>query len=339
MKILISLAISILGQSAFGEVGRLVEAAVVTTVGEESFTVEARVRAKHTTLLASEVSGYLGSILDLGARVSANEPVAEFDTTYLKIESRRWSSRVEHLSTMFEIRRRQLGRQLDSYTSGAVADAIVDSSRLDLAQVQKELSEAQANRDRVQATLGRLVLNAPHAGTITDVFADPGEYLAAGQPIFELQSTADTHVLVSLPAEVGLALGSEASAVVETGSERRGEYPAFIFPGGEQALGVYRARVPVPSGNFEIGQRVQVELRYRQTGVLVPPKALVSDGEGNHVFVIEESDLTVRRADLGVVSILTGGVLVRGALNPGERVVTAGAELLSHGDLIRVGSE
>ena len=65
----------------------------------------------------------------------------------------------------------------------------------------------------------------------------------------------------------------------------------------------------------------------------------MSDGEGNHVFVIEESDLTVRRADLGVVSILTGGVLVRGALNPGERVVTAGAELLSHGDLIRVGSE
>ena len=65
---------------------------------------------------------------------------------------------------------------------------------------------------------------------------------------------------------------------------------------------------------------------------------MAAGGESQSVWKVDETTLTVHRAAVTAEGYKGESVLVRG-LSAGDRIVTAGANLLSEGDVITLFSE
>ena len=68
---------------------------------------------------------------------------------------------------------------------------------------------------------------------------------------------------------------------------------------------------------------------------LVPVAAVISDPSGARRVLAVGPDGALRAVPVELVSLSAAGVLVRGALKPGERIVAAGADFLTPGTRVR----
>ena len=68
---------------------------------------------------------------------------------------------------------------------------------------------------------------------------------------------------------------------------------------------------------------------------LVPVAAVIADSAGARRVLVVGEDGALRAVPVELVSLSAAGMLVRGALQPGERVVAAGANFLTPGTRVR----
>ena len=78
----------------------------------------------------------------------------------------------------------------------------------------------------------------------------------------------------------------------------------------------------------------------RESGeaIVLPMSALHATGDTPKVWVVGE-DLTVRSVEVGTGGLLDDAVRIVSGLKPGDRVVTAGANLLREGQQVRLADD
>lgn len=67
-------------------------------------------------------------------------------------------------------------------------------------------ARAAAERDEVREQAAEAVLKAPFDGVVVDVLAEPGDFIAAGQPIQRLHGSTRVEIELSLPESVAAGL-------------------------------------------------------------------------------------------------------------------------------------
>ena len=211
-------------------------------------------------------------------------------------------------------------------------------------EAQAELAMAQAQSAAVRPRLapgagkGALTVESPQAGVLRDVFAGPGQSVAAGAPLFQVD--AMSVLWVRVPIYVGDLGGVQTGKAVE------------VQPLGAAAAAGVQSAIPVaapPSANpeaastnlifkldniegkFRPGQRVRVSLPLvgSEEGLVIPWSAVVHDIHGG-TWVYERTAPRIYRRVRVEVKHLAGtdaaalAVLGRGP-PPGTVVVAVGA--------------
>lgn len=246
------------------------------------------------------------------------------------------------------------------------AEAIRDRDRVarlaaDGAATTEELESLQAVVDAMVAVVdaaaarvgdaerqqGETVLRAPFAGTVTAVFAEPGEFRSVGQPILELSGDGAVEVELAVPESLitGLSPGTEV-AVRKPAQAASVEAGRILTIGS--ASGRARALFPVLvslDDSTLAGTSIEVSLRPESASpeasvaddVIVPIDAVVDpSGRQPVVFRLHEKDggARVERVPVAIGVLVDGWVTVRGSLAAGDRVVVAGQRGLLHDDVV-----
>jgi multidrug efflux system membrane fusion protein len=221
--------------------------------------------------------------------------------------------------------------------SSAFVPTEYEQRRAAMLSATARLEQAKRQLSMARAQLGYDVLAADADGVITALPVESGQVVTAGQTVASLALTNETEIVVDVPenrlAEVrdaqtiGITLWAAPEREIKG---RLREIGALADP----ASRTFAAKISVldpPAGLLNLGMTATV----RFTGpneapvVILPASALVgSDGQAS-VWVLDEA---AKRAAPRKVDVLRfgadGTVTIGGGLSAGEKVVTAGADLL-----------
>ncbi|TNF60207.1 MAG: HlyD family efflux transporter periplasmic adaptor subunit [Burkholderiales bacterium] len=234
-----------------------------------------------------------------------------------------------------------------------VADQAVRAAQAQRRSAEFGLAEARAALAAVEPAQGPgrssgLPLRSPVDGLVLKLHQDSAGPVAAGQPLLDVGDTAALEAVVDvLSTEVGeiaagaavrLSVGAAAPAL--TGRVQRVEPVAFTKV---SALGIEEQRVNViveleqaPQAGLGDGFRVEARIALSaQEGVLlVPAAALVREGTGWRVFVVEED--RARARPVRVRDRHAAQAWVDEGLSAGETVVLYPGSLVTDGQRVRL---
>lgn len=213
---------------------------------------------------------------------------------------------------------------------------------LDSANAQLAAAQAQAEVAKNEAGYSLLVADAD--GTVVDTLVEPGQVVAAGQPVVSLAHSGPREATVNLPETVRPALGSVAQAAVYGMSS--GPSPARlrqISDAADPASRTYEARYVLggEAAQAPLGATVTVSMAAtRGTGDAseVPLGALYDGGKSSGVWVLDTATSTVSFRTIEVHRLAEETAFVSG-VGPGERIVALGAHLLHEGARVRTAGQ
>lgn len=231
-------------------------------------------------------------------------------------------------------------------TRSLVSNATVSQAQLDdrvgeyaealgnLQQAEARITAANAGLSAAQYNLDNAVVRAPFDGTILEVTAEVGEFVAAGAAVARILDDAAMEVEANVPARYIDALQSDqtVSARTDTGGTMdlrlRAILPTeFASTRTRPVRFTFAARAP----RIAVGQSVTLDIPISapEELLVVSKDAVVQSAGGWQVFVNAEGKAAPRTVEIGRAIGDTFEVL--SGLAPGDEVVVRGNERLRPG--------
>jgi RND family efflux transporter MFP subunit len=289
-----------------------------------------RLEADTEAALGFTSAGVIAAIeVDMGDRVRAGQTLARLDATVLDAEAREASEQVARAT-------RDVARLDDLAERQLVARQQRDDARTTL-----DVAEARLRAARFGQRFGRLV--AASDGTVLARLAEPGEVVAAGQPVLRVSGADRGWVLpVTLADRDGLRVREGDSATVRFDALPDRTLPATVTRVAGEAsatsggivveLALAGDGLPLRSG---LVGKARIATDTGPTGLRIPTSALVEAGpEGGQVFIIEAGVARLRTLRLGEVR--ADGVTVLDGVTLDDTLVVGGAAFIEEGSPVAV---
>ncbi|MBC3539829.1 efflux RND transporter periplasmic adaptor subunit [Rufibacter sediminis] len=206
------------------------------------------------------------------------------------------------------------------------------------------LTKAQINRlRRTRRFDTRITFVAPASGTITEIAASEGMYVAEGSPLYRVSRFSALWVEAELYAQEArqLKVGSAVEVKVPGVEAPIKTRISFVNPEYRQnsQVVVARAQIPNPQGNLIAGTQATITLPAAQSQQLtLPLEAVIRDAKGAHVWVkTGENTFNPRKVTLGEES--AQHVAIASGLTAKDTVVVTGAYLLNSEFVLKKGAD
>jgi multidrug efflux system membrane fusion protein len=301
-------------------------------------------RARDRARLAFTISGRLaGRSVELGSSVGKGDVLAWLDDRPLQNQLAVADATASQRFT--DLRRGARDRKRAQTLAVGGHLAAVD---LEYAQTGERASRAAHRAASVQLREARRVLAearlvAPFDAVVTEVMAEPQEFVAAGAPIITLSGTGplELEVEVSEPVVPHLAEGTAVAVEVPTLEHRRLAGRVEVVGQAVPARGrLFPVVVSLqPSQGLVPGMVALVHLEIDRGGRLaVPVEAVVNPG-GQDAHVFRVTDGAAERIAVEVVGIHEGQVTVLADLEPGQRIIVEGHGRVAPGDAVEIAGD
>ncbi|HWB77658.1 MAG TPA: efflux RND transporter periplasmic adaptor subunit [Nannocystaceae bacterium] len=285
------------------------------------------------TLRAGEHALAAGVAVERDAMLLRLVPIAPVDRdTRAQTRRQRDASKAR-----LEVARARVERTRTLLAQRGTSQRALEEAEAELATAEAE-DEAAAARERMlrRAPLAAdavLPLFAPHDGVVRSIGAEIGQSVAAGAFLFDIVATRELWIRVAVnPAELDRIAPTAAARVHRLGSEvgaAERAAPVVAPPSADPlaaSVDLFFA-LPASARDFRPGERVAVELDYRQEEQLaaVPAGAIVFDFDGGAWVYACDSDDAFRRRRVEVAQQHDGQAWLRRGPAPGTCVVAVGA--------------
>lgn len=301
-------------------------------------------RARVETDLAFRLGGKLAvRLVDAGARVRKGQALARLDPEDAKLGASAARSQVASSEADLALARAELDRATD-----LLAKKFISQSAFDARQAAFTAARARAEQARSQASLSAnqesyTTLVADADGVVVSVAAEPGQVVAAGQPVLRLARDGEIDVVVNAPESRVARLHPGQEVVIFLWSDPGKRFPGRVreIAGGADAVTrTFTVRVSatqVPPG-ARIGMSATVALPKQEDAglVVVPLTALVRQGDAASVWVVDPKSSRVLARPVQVGQYREDGATIVSGLAAGDVVVSAGVHKLRDGQPVRV---
>ena len=281
-------------------------------------TVEAR--AGHVAMLSAPVATRVAAVMvSAGQHVAKGEVLLEFEKAAIAAEARSAEASLVTVQQAYDRAQRMVNEGI--------------AARRDLEEASAELSKAKAAVAAAQRIAELATLRAPFAGVVTRMNTTLGASVDPSQPLVEVADPTEVDIILSLPPTAAARVHPGAKVLLHTGAGPDGEAlgdasvvdVSGIVDSATHSVAV-RARSDKLARALRIGETLfgEVVLATRPRAITVPAQALVPEGDGFKVFVVDANGIAHARA-ITIGSRTSGSVEITKGLEAGERVVTYGA--------------
>jgi RND family efflux transporter MFP subunit len=208
----------------------------------------------------AQTSGYLKAWhFDIGAKVKANDILAEIDTPEVDQELAQAKAQLQVAQSALQLSQVTYQRSQDLFNRRVIAPQDLDTSADTYYENQATAAADEANIDRLNALEAFTLVRAPFDGIVTARDIDIGVYVAAcsGTQLFRVARTSPLRIYVNV--------SQEYAQLVNIGVE--GDLTVPEFPGR-----TFSAHVTNAAGAVDpISRSLQTELQIpNETGELLP---------------------------------------------------------------------
>lgn len=282
-------------------------------------------------------------LVDTGQTVRRGQPLMRIDPIDLSLSRQAAVDAVIAAQARAGQASADEARYRDLVTAGAVSASANDQTRASAEAARAELRAAQAQAEVAANQAHYAVLLADSDGVVVDTLAEPGQVVAAGQTVVRLAHSGPREARVDLPEGLRPVIGSLARAMLYVGAGK----PASarlrqLSDAADPTTRTYDARYVLDGVAADAPLGTTVTLRIPDPRALpslsVPLAALYDPGRGPGVWIIAGDPSRVTWHSVTVASVGEEAAQISNGIDPGERFVALGAQLLHEGEQVRVAS-
>jgi cobalt-zinc-cadmium efflux system membrane fusion protein len=277
-------------------------------------------RAGHVAALSAPGPGRIGQVLvTTGQTVQTGQPLIELDQAPFQ-------AALQSAEAALAAAERNAERQQRLAAEGIIPKKDAEQAAADVAKARADAGEAR--RLATQSTL-----RSPINGVITRLNASLGGSVDTSQPLVEISDPTALDVLLNV-TPTAAARVQPAQKVALTAGQSAGGEPLGIgtvmdvsstIDSTTRGVAV-RVQAPTTRRPMRIGETVYgaIAVATRARSVVVPAEAIVPEGDGFRVFIVDPNGLAhAREVTIGGRS--SAGVEITEGLKAGDKVVTYGA--------------
>lgn len=320
--------------------------ALVYTVAESALgqtgAYSGEVHARHEAELGFRVGGKVAArLVELGVKVKPGQTMGKLDSKDAQLTAGEAKAQVaaaesEASTAAIELERsKKLVAQ--KFLSQAALDARVNASdtahaRLIAARARLELANSQSSHTELVASA---------AGVVTYINFEAGQVVSAGQPVVRVAYDDEKEVHIRVGEAQARQLKPGTPVQIGLWSAPRKVYAGAvseISPAADENR-TYLVKVGIhqPDEAIRLGMTASVAFSNpaaETAAISLPLGALIQQGKQTAVWLVDAQQ-QVSAVPVEVLQYLDEGLLVRGNLPVGSRVIAAGAHKLHPGQKIR----
>ncbi|MFZ5841571.1 MAG: efflux RND transporter periplasmic adaptor subunit [Pseudomonadota bacterium] len=319
-----------------------------TVVGEQAGSVDAvysgDIRARVESKLGFRVGGKIAArLVDVGSTVRAGQVMMRLlaDDAALNVSSARAQADAAQAKLAKEVA--DLTRAEELFGQHFISQAELDQTRLSVRQAQAQFDSAQSQLQLAEHHQQYTELKADRAGVITSITAEAGQVIAAGQTVLVVAADGEREMAISIPESRVDELRNAKQMSITLWANPDKRYQASLrelAPATDELTRTYAARIRIenPDAAIRLGMTASLHVPNIEgaTAIRLPLTAVITRNDQAQVWVIDPVQLRVKTRAVQLGAVQNDQILIHSGLSQGERVVTAGANLLHDGQLVKV---
>ena len=301
------------------------------------------VKARVESDLGFRVNGKIVErLVDVGRQVKTGDVIARLDATDFKFNLESQEAELRAATSSREQAVAAEGRYRDLLEKGHVSTAALEQRTAVADEARQRVEKAVRAIATARNQVAYTELKADAAGVVAALPVEVGQVVAAGQTVARVARNGELEVSVAVP-EQQLDELRMSKAVIELWSNSAGGYEGAlreVSPEADAASRTYQARFTIANADSRVALGMTATVKLSRAGettvARLPLPAVMSDGRGSSVFVVDDNGTAIKRTPVEVVSYGRDDVVVGRGLAEGQRVVTLGTQMLDDARPVRI---
>jgi RND family efflux transporter MFP subunit len=277
-------------------------------------------------------------LVEPGQWVRAGQTLAVIERSVQAQQAQQLAASIQVAQADARLAQSELDRAMALVGRGFFSKADVERKRATRDAATARVRVAQAQLGETRARIGRLDVRAPTAGLVLARNVEAGQVVSSGSgALFRVAEGGLMEVQARLAEDdlINIRVGSPATVTpVGTDIHAKGQVwqvSPIVDPQSRQGF----ARIAIPySKDIRPGGFASVTLTSGSATLpLLPQSAVMSDDQGNFVYIADKGDKVVRR-NVKIGEVDDRGVSIVAGLDGSERVVASAGAFLNPGDKI-----
>lgn len=272
----------------------------------------------------------------VGETVRAGQVIARLDGAPFAHEVAARRAARARIAVQLEQAERDEARAVGLASAGATGREELEKTRSGVRTWRGQLAEIDAGLAEAERRQRESILRAPFVGVVTDVYLEPGELTAPGQPIVALVAEGAVEAELRLPAawRDALSVGDTLVAQPALGDGARFDVNVASIGIASDGPGrLFPVRLTFPARSSP-GHDYSVFLARPEPEAPSVPSAAVTSPVGGKTYVFVVRNAAARRVPVRVKRLVGDRAVVNGAIDTNDRVVVAGHAALLDGDAV-----
>ena len=307
------------------------------TAQEENYS--GVIRGRYETDLSFQVGGKIISRnVQTGSIVRGGDILMTLDPKDIAEQFRSSDAQVASTLAQLKLAKSNLDRYTELFKAEAIAAVVLDQykTQYDAAKAAYDAAVAQAQQNQNALEYTTLIANAD--GVISEVAAEVGQVVAAGQKVLTLVQTNEFEVVVDIPENKisGVQIGQRVSVNFWATNDNVSGTVREISPMADSASRTFTVKISLPEvRNIQLGMTANISMQeISPSAIILPLSAIYQTSDSAQVWLVEGGKVSLKKIE--VTAFEDNNVRVRG-LNVGDKVVVAGVHKLRDGQQIRTG--
>ena len=278
--------------------------------------------------------------VDVGSLVKKGQILARLDASDTNLSVAAAQADVRAAEANYALAKAEVERQRQ-----LVNKKFISQSALDKYEAELKTADARVNQAKAQAAVSGnqsryTALIADRDGVITQIHAEPGQVVDAGEMVAQIADTRQIEVLVAVPESrvAGLKVGD--SVTIKLWADREKTYNGKvreIAPAASSATRAFDVRIAFTDADEAVKLGMTAGVRFAQAEadeIMIPSTALTQINGKNAVWVIDKDGLANPR-EVTAGQYTENGVMITSGLQAGEMVAIAGVHTLLKGQKVQ----
>ncbi|WKJ90539.1 efflux RND transporter periplasmic adaptor subunit [Methylomonas montana] len=320
--------------------------ALVITVGQRTVAAPTilvgEVRSRYESAQGFRIDGkIIERKVDVGAKVSKGQLLAKLDSMDTGLSTQAAQAEVRVAEADLALAEAELNRYRQLNVRKFISDQALDiqEAKFKAATAKVKQLSTQAAVTGNQSSYTQLL--AERDGVVTEIRAEPGQVVKAGEVIVRIAVPNSKEVVIAVPESrmAGIAVGVPAE--VRLWANFNTVYQAKVrevAPAADSITRTFQVRVAVTEADsaVRLGMTAGVRFYHQDSNDLLLPNTAVTQRDGQSVVWVVKPDtgeVQPRAVRTGVFR--EDGVTISDGLHDGEQVVVAGVQTLVPGQVVR----
>ena len=277
-------------------------------------------------------------LVEPGSWVAKGQVLATVDRSVQVQTADSLSAQIRVAQADARLAQAELDRAKTLVDRGFISKADVDRRTATRDQANARVRVAEATLAETQARNHRLDIRAPGAGLVLTRGVEPGQIISSGTGmLFRIAMGGQMEMRAQLAesdlARVHTGMAGDVTPVGSANSYRGQVWQVSPVIDAQTRQGIARIQLAYNPALRPGGFAAASISTGGNQAPLLPESAVLSDANGNFVYIVDDSNKTVRR-NVRVGEVSDNGVAIASGLNGTERIVQSAGAFLNPGQAV-----